>query len=67
MTVSTFNFRPRKTDHEKVLTCRAENTEVVNSAIEDSWRITVHCKYYNFSKAQETNSNIILSIMVRFN
>ena len=45
MTISTFNFRPRKTDQEKVLTCRAENTEVANSAIEDSRRIAVHCKY----------------------
>ena len=45
VTISTFNFRPRKTDQEKVLTCRAENTEVANSAIEDSWRIAVHCKY----------------------
>ena len=44
ITISTFNFRPKRTDHDKVLTCRAENTEVANSALEDSWRLAVYCK-----------------------
>ena len=37
-------FQPRPTDHGKTLTCRAENTELSNAAIEDHWRLTIHCK-----------------------
>ena len=36
MTVSRIYFRPKASDHEKSVTCRAENTNIEGSAIEDT-------------------------------
>ena len=44
ITKSLLYFVPRPSDHGKTLTCRAENTELTHAAIEDHWRLTVHCK-----------------------
>ena len=41
---SVLTLRPRHEDDQKVLTCRAENTEMEEGALQDSWRLTVHCK-----------------------
>jgi hypothetical protein len=38
-------FHPKINDHEKEITCRAENTEIHNSAIDDSKLLNVHCKF----------------------
>ena len=41
---SVLTFRPRHEDDQKMLTCRAENTQMEEGALQDSWRLTVHCK-----------------------
>lgn len=43
-TVSTVSFKPSPSDHGKTIICRAENTELTNSGLEDSWKLVVHCK-----------------------
>lgn len=47
VTKSILHFHPRPTDHGKTLTCRAENTELSHAAIEDHWKLVVHCKYWH--------------------
>ena len=44
VTVSKMLFHPKINDHEKEITCRAENTEVASSAIDDAKVLNVHCK-----------------------
>ena len=41
---SVLKFTPKHLDDQKVLTCRAENTEIKDGAIQDSWKLTVYCK-----------------------
>jgi len=43
--VSVLSFVPGIDDDGKYLTCRAENTEINDSALEDRWRLNVHCEY----------------------
>ena len=43
--MSVLTFIPMVDDDGKYLTCRAENPFIPDSAIEDKWRIVVHCKY----------------------
>ncbi|GIY49979.1 uncharacterized protein CEXT_48041 [Caerostris extrusa] len=45
LTVSTLHLVPTPNDDGKILSCRAENPAVPNSAIEDEWTIRVHCEY----------------------
>ena len=45
VTVSNITFLPKASDHLKEITCRAENTNIKGSAIEDTLRLAVHCKY----------------------
>ena len=45
VTKSILHFHPRPTDHGKTLTCRAENTELSHAAIEDHWKLVIHCKF----------------------
>lgn len=42
--VSIMSFKPTVEDDGKYLTCRAENPPIENSALEDKWRLNVHCK-----------------------
>lgn len=44
VTVSRMEFRPKASDHLREITCRAENTNIRGSAIEDTIRLRVHCK-----------------------
>lgn len=44
LTVSRVYFRPRASDHLKPVTCRAENTNIRGSAIEDTIRMIVNCE-----------------------
>jgi hypothetical protein len=46
--VSVLSFIPNIEDDGKYLTCRAENPEINDSALEDRWRLNVHCEYSNF-------------------
>ena len=41
---STLIYVPNIGDHRKVLTCKAENPDLQNSAIQDSLTLQVHCK-----------------------
>ncbi|XP_012544068.1 nephrin [Bombyx mori] len=41
-TTSVLTFVPVAEDHEKTLVCRAENPSVVESSIEDKWKMNVH-------------------------
>jgi hypothetical protein len=43
--VSVLSFVPTIEDDGKYLTCRAENPEINDSALEDRWRLNVHCEY----------------------
>lgn len=45
LTVSTLHLVPTPDDDGKILSCRAENSALPESAIEDEWTIRVHCKY----------------------
>ncbi|XP_042900011.1 synaptogenesis protein syg-2 isoform X2 [Parasteatoda tepidariorum] len=42
LTVSTLHFVPTPDDNNKILSCRAENSALPNSAIEDEWVVRVH-------------------------
>jgi len=42
--VSVLSFTPHIDDHGRVLSCRAENPDLENSAIQDSLLLKVHCK-----------------------
>lgn len=44
-TLSILSFVPVIDDEGKYLTCRAENPWIPESALEDSFRLTVHCEY----------------------
>ncbi|ERL85567.1 hypothetical protein D910_02986, partial [Dendroctonus ponderosae] len=41
--LSILNFVPVIDDDGKYLTCRAENPTIPDSALEDKWRLNVHC------------------------
>lgn len=43
--LSVLTYTPTVDDDGKFLTCKAENMFIPNSAIEDKWRLVVHCKY----------------------
>lgn len=43
--LSVLTYIPSMEDDGKYLTCRSENTFIENSAIEDKWRLVVHCEY----------------------
>lgn len=43
--LSVYTLIPRVEDHGKFLVCRAENTFIENSVIEDKWELKVHCEY----------------------
>ena len=38
---SVLKFKPKHIDDQKVLTCRAENTQIKDGVIQDSWKLTV--------------------------
>ena len=44
MSVSRMVFHPKASDNRKNVTCRAENTNIRGSAIEDTITLDVHCK-----------------------
>ena len=46
VTKSVLHFHPRPSDHGKTVTCRAENTELSHAAIEDNWKLIIHCKSF---------------------
>ena len=59
-TLSVLTFIPVVDDDGKYLTCRAENPYIPDSAIEDKWRLVVHCKFlllYCFRKCMHSNCN----------
>lgn len=43
-TLSVLTFMPTIDDDGKYLTCRAENPSIPDSALEDKWRLNVHCE-----------------------
>ena len=53
MTVSKMMFHPKINDHEKEITCRAENTEILNSAIDDNKLLNVHCKTFRHKSIEQ--------------
>ena len=44
ITKSVLSLSPDHTDDQKMLTCRAENTNIVDGALQDSIKLTVYCK-----------------------
>jgi hypothetical protein len=47
ITVSTLPIQPSPTDQGKTITCRAENTEIPNTALEDNWQLIVHRELFD--------------------
>ena len=47
MSVSQMEFHPKASDNRKNVTCRAENTNIRGSAIEDTITLDVHCKCFS--------------------
>lgn len=45
MTSSILTFQPTLAHHDKVITCRAENSKVQGGIAEDTWKLNVFCKY----------------------
>lgn len=45
VTLSRIEFRPKVNDHERDVVCRAENTNIANSAIEATHKLVIHCEY----------------------
>ena len=43
-TESVLNFQPRVEHIGKVLSCRARNPLIENSAVEDNWELAVSCE-----------------------
>ncbi|XP_022240217.1 nephrin-like [Limulus polyphemus] len=41
VTISKLSFKPEIDDHGKMLTCRADNPDVINSTLEDVWNLDV--------------------------
>ena len=50
MSVSILRWTPDAEDEGKYLTCRAENRHLPETAIEDKWKLKVHCKYEVFGE-----------------
>lgn len=44
VTISILTITPSYEDHGKFISCQAENTMIPGSAIEDSWKLEVHCR-----------------------
>ena len=60
--MSRVYFRPRASDHQRAVTCRAENTNIRGSAIEDTIRVTVNCE----SQAQLYNLPFLGAMLKRY-
>lgn len=43
-TVSVLRLKPTARDNGKTVICRAENTDIPDSALEDEWKLHVQCK-----------------------
>lgn len=50
MTTSSLTITPKKEDHDKIITCRAENPKVDGGVEEDTWKLNIYCKFevYHF-------------------
>lgn len=55
-TNSILTFQPTLLDHDKVITCRAENPKIQRGIAEDTWKLNVFCKYaFSFIDTNEEN------------
>ena len=45
ITRSVLTLTPRHGDDQRVLTCRAENTQISDGALQDAWKLTVYCEW----------------------
>ena len=45
---SVLKLKPKPEDDQKVLTCRAENVEIEEGAIQDQWTLPVYCEWSSF-------------------
>ena len=45
VTVSTLMFIPSVLDAGNLLVCRAGNSGIPDSMMEDAWKLEIHCKY----------------------
>ncbi len=47
VSTTTAEFAPSDQDDGKFLSCRAENSKMPDVAVEDQWKIIVHCKFWS--------------------
>ena len=63
-------FHPKASDNRKNVTCRAENTNIKGSAIEDTIPLDVHCKclfndFFGLGKyVKKSNCDVQYKILV---
>ncbi|GAB6028132.1 hypothetical protein CHUAL_002350 [Chamberlinius hualienensis] len=60
VTTSILNFTPTSADHEKTISCRAENPVIPGSNIQDSWQLSVYyAPIVNLKPGESVNLNNI--------
>ncbi|CAG9105418.1 unnamed protein product [Plutella xylostella] len=64
-TTSELSFTPEADDHGRVLTCRAHNPRIPDSALEDKFKMNVHCKGSGRDVCTELFANCLLDQVTR--
>ncbi|XP_047502942.1 nephrin-like [Penaeus chinensis] len=62
---SMVRFTPNASDDGRLLSCRAENRNVPTAVIEDSWKLSVYCKYEAFTASEILASRVQMEIVCR--
>lgn len=62
---SILTFRPGIEDNNRILACRAENKAIPGSALEQAWKLDVHCKLYSLI-AKHAMIGLLVRIVIFF-